>query len=261
MAFLRVIRGSTCSPSGADFSGFFWSSFLFAAVYHFGSSDEHPQVLALICHSSLSKALWILSRGAILVFGPVTAYPDKVIEYLSLAAPQAYAEKLCQIAPFFFVYAIFLFLLATFWSWKKIPLMTYKWLLIKHLASISIFVLLFFVAEPLVSFTLYFCCHHSMAHTFRVISRVRKSLSSYWGSIWGVLAIVGVLPIIVWVTSQLSTQSNSNTAVIALFIMVASVTFPHLLVVNELHQALNRLKLSQSPSGKITRCEIIKTIM
>lgn len=223
----------------------FWGSFFAAAIYHFGSSDEHLEVLTVITGKSLYKALWILSRGTVLVFAPVAFHPQKITTYLSQAAPIHFAQQISALAPFLCAYAGVFFLWGTFRCWKRAPLTSYRWILIKHLVSLLILILLFIVADPLLSFSLYFCCHHSLTHTFRVWGRIKKRISNHWLFFWGAVTTLCVIPVLWWVPKQMVLGSTPEGLVTASFVTIAALTFPHLLVVQDLHDSL-RLRFGKS---------------
>jgi len=218
----------------------FWSLFFFAAIFHFGSSDEHPEVLASIISNSVLRTLWILARGTLLVFAPVVFHRDKIINYLSYAVPESFANQLTHVAPFLCVYAAVLYLWSTFQSWKKSSLLVYRWILIKHLLSLSVLILLFIVAEKLLSFSLYFCCHHSLTHTFRVLDRIHNRVSKVGGVLAVTLTTLCVIPLLFWIEKQFALRTTPDGVVTAVFVGIAALTFPHLIVVHDLHLKLCR---------------------
>lgn len=222
------------------FPELFWGGFFFAAIYHFGSSDEHPEVLAAISNHSVNRVLWILSRGTILVLAPAVFHPAKITAYLSQAAPASFAKQLCELAPFLCAYAAIFFCWATHQCWKKSSLRSYRLILIKHFVSLLLLVGLFMVAEPLLSFSLYFCCHHSLTHSFRVIGKIRRRTQGAYLALWAGLITLGVLPILFWVSKQMSMPHLSESWVTASFVAIAALTFPHLIVVQSLHEKLKR---------------------
>ena len=224
----------------SKFPELFWGIFFFSAIYHFGSSDEHPEVLATIAPNTAFKTLWILSRGGLLVFAPFTFHPQKITTYLSYAVPVSFATELTAISPFLFAYASLGFLFTTLKCWEKSPLKAYRWILIKHLCSLVILLMLFAVADPLLSFSLYFCCHHSLSHSFRVLGRFQhriRGLDSF-------LIVMGVtlcaVPLFLWVERHFAHRSTPDGFVTATFVVIATLTFPHLFVVEALHKALYR---------------------
>lgn len=222
------------------FPQLFWGVFFFAAIYHFGSSDEHPEILESISPNSAFKTLWILSRGTLLVFAPFTFHPHKIITYLSYAVPVSFARELTAVAPFLFGYAALGFLFATFKCWRKSPLNTYRLILMKHLFSIVILLLLFAVADPLLSFSLYFCCHHSLSHSFRVLSRFQNRIRG----LNAFLVVTGItlcsIPLLFWVERHFTLRTTPDGVVTATFVVIAALTFPHLFVVDDLQKALYR---------------------
>ena len=223
-----------------QFPELFWAFFFFAAIYHFGGSDEHPEILASITYKSVFKTLWVLSRGTLLVFAPFTFHPQKITTYLSYAVPTSFAAKLTTIAPFLFGYASIGFLFSTIICWKKSPLYSYRWILIKHLLSLFIIIALFVVADPLLSFSLYFCCHHSLSHSFRVLNRFQTRFRTMGTFLTVLGTTLCSIPLLFWVERQFAQRTTPDGMVTASFVAIAALTFPHLIVVNDLHKNLSR---------------------
>lgn len=222
------------------FPELFWGGFFLAATYHFGSSDEHPEVMAAIASQSMYRIVWILSRGTVLVFAPAAFHPAKMASYLSQAAPSSFATQICEVAPFLCAYAGIFFVWATYQCWKRSHLQSYRLILIKHLVSLLLLLGLFMVAEPLLSFSLYFCCHHSLTHSFRVVGKIRRRTQGAYLVLWAGLITLGVLPILLWVSKRMSMSHLSESWVTASFVTIAALTFPHLIVVKTLHERLRK---------------------
>lgn len=224
-------------------SDLFWFCFFFAAVYHFGSTDEHPQVLRIISKNSWNRVLWVLSRGTLLVFAPAAFHPEKVIGYLNQAASPSFAIGLTSVASFLCVYSGLIYLWTSLNCYKKSSFKVHRFILLKHLCSVSVFILLFWVADPLVSFSLYFCCHHSLNHSFRVLNRNPWKKSNLYLVLVMIALTLSVLPLMFWARGHMKISTIPKATVAACFIAVAALTFPHLLVVKRLHEKLIWLDL------------------
>lgn len=222
------------------FPDLYWAAFFAAAAYHFGMSDEHPEVLNAILTRALDRTLWIFSRGLLLVFAPIAFHPQKIAGYISQAATPQFATQVTHVAPFFCIYATVIFLWTTFQSWRRAALQTYRWILVKHLVALIVFLLLFAVADPLVSFTLYFCCHHSLNHTFRVLGKVQWSNRKTTIGIWAFALTVFATLFFLWVRNYVLDRQLPMGWVSASFVTIAALTFPHLIVVRDLHQQLKQ---------------------
>lgn len=218
----------------------FWAVFFAAAAYHFGMSDEHPEVLRAISVNLLLRTLWVFSRGIFLVFAPIAFHPQKITAYLVQAVIPQFATQVTHVAPFLCMYAALIFTGTTVHCWRRALLQTHRWILIKHWVVLAVFTLLFAVADPLVSFTLYFCCHHSLNHSFRVLGKVqwlkRKKAIGLWAL--SLTALAGVF--FVWARNYVMDKEIPTGWVTASFVTIAALTFPHLIVVRDLHQKLKQ---------------------
>jgi Brp/Blh family beta-carotene 15,15'-monooxygenase len=219
-------------------SELFWFLFFFAAVYHFGISDEHPEVISAIFPRAFSRLVWIYSRGLVLVFSPATFHSEKVFMYLKNATTDYFAQVFSAIAPFLFGYGLLFYVLISGLYARRTASRAYRMLIVKLLVSLLVMVVLFAVSDPLVGFCLYFCCHHSIAHCFRVanVSRVRKMVLLGLA----VLFTLPVIPICLWSGTKIWGGLLPEGMVITLFVSIAALTFPHLFVVEKLHHKLQR---------------------
>ena len=216
----------------------FWFLFFIAAIYHFGASDEHPEVLSSILPSPFSQLVWVFSRGLILVFAPAAFHADKIQNYLKQVTSIEFATSFIAVAPIFVGYGLVFYLIASLICLGRATPKVYRLLILKHLLSLLIMVMLFCVCDPLVGFCLYFCCHHSLTHLFRVMNKIAIRKSRLL--IVGFLFTVPVIPIWIWGVSQMGGGLVPEKMVGACFVAVAALTFPHLLVVQKLHLKLKR---------------------
>lgn len=221
-------------------SDLFWFCFFFAAIYHFGGSDEHPTILKIISQNSWSRALWILSRGAILVFAPAVFHSEKITHYLNHVSSPQFASGFSAVAPFVCAYSASIYLWTTLKCYQKASFQTHRLFLLKHLFSLIVFCLLFWVADPLVSFSLYFCCHHSLNHSFRVLQRNhRERNKTLYLLLLVVLLTLPIVPLSFWALKYIPQPNVPGATVTACFVAIAALTFPHLMVVRRLHEKLN----------------------
>ena len=219
-------------------SDLFWFLFFFAAVFHFGSSDEHPEVLKAVSPNSWTRLVWVFSRGILLVFTPAVFHSEKIMEYLKQASSLEFAKAFIQVAPFLCAYAVLIFGITSWRFYQSASLNAFRWLGMKVFCSVGIFILLFWVADPLVSFSLYFCFYHSLNHAFRVLDR-SKNHKKKW-MVWSFFLTLPILPLGFWAQKQMSQSLSKESAVTACFVAIAALTFPHLVVVERLHLKLKR---------------------
>lgn len=219
-------------------SDLFWFLFFLAAVFHFGASDEHPEVLKAISPNSWTRHIWILSRGVLLVFTPAVFHAHKIFDYLSQASSGNFATAFVRVAPFLCAYAALSFGLTSWQFYKKASLNAFRWLGMKYFCSILIFILLFWVADPLISFSLYFCFYHSVNHSFRVLDKSKNQKK--WWVLGSFILTLPILPLSFWAQKQMPQSLSKETTVTACFVAIAALTFPHLVVVEQLHLKLKR---------------------
>ncbi len=216
----------------------FWFLFFLSAIYHFGSSDEHPEVVATVISNSFNRFLWHFSRGLVLVFAPAAFHPEKIINYLRQATSNEFAHAFGAVAPFLFGYGLLFYLAGSALCFRRVKGRAYRMLLTKHLISLLLLVILFWVSDPLVGFCLYFCCHHSLTHCFRVVSLSKIKKSSL--ALLGALFTVPVIPVWGGLSTRMAGGLVPEGVVSACFVVIAALTFPHLLVVQKWHLKLRR---------------------
>jgi len=216
----------------------FWAAFFLAAVYHFGSSDEHPEILNSLFSNPALKNLWILSRGALLVFAPFVFHPQKITDYLSYAVPVSFATRVTSVAPFLLIYAGIGLIATTGQALRKSSLQVHRWILVKYFLTLVVILLLFVVGDPLVCFSLYFCCHHSLVHTYRVLKKFSVSIKPLRLGVAVGLSVVVLFLLLNWVEQHFVLRGASEGIVTAMFVALAALTFPHLIEVQHLHHAL-----------------------
>jgi Brp/Blh family beta-carotene 15,15'-monooxygenase len=219
-------------------SELFWFLFFLSAVYHFGTSDEHPAVLGAIFPHSLSRFLWEFNRGLVLVFAPAAFHSEKIFGYLNTATSFEFAVGFVRVAPFLCGYGLLIYLWTSLRGAMKAQLTSHRWLILKHLFSLVVFILLFKVSDPLVGFTLYFCCHHSLTHWFRVVSNKKSPIIQFVAV--GILFTLPVIPLLFWTQDKISNGMEATEMVTACFVVIAALTFPHLKVVQTQHEKLKQ---------------------
>jgi Brp/Blh family beta-carotene 15,15'-monooxygenase len=213
----------------------FWFLFIGASIYHFGISDEHPSIVRRIYQKPVSRILFSLCRGTLLVFSPAAFHPKIILSYLRLASSETFALGFVNIAPFAVVYSILLLLWVGLRESHRARLQVHRWFLIKNLFIIGFFVLLAAVAHPLTGFTLYFCCYHSWNHFCRVLNRERFEKKIKQKLIWATVFSLPIFPLTLWIKSLLESGELPEKAISSIFIVLAALTFPHLWTVRKMY--------------------------
>ncbi|NDC25251.1 MAG: hypothetical protein EB078_05100 [Proteobacteria bacterium] len=219
-------------------SELFWFLFFIAAVYHFGTSDDHPELLFSMLRSSLRRWLWVYSRGLVLVFAPAAFHSEKILKYIKPATSSDFAESFIAVAPFLLGYGLVVYFALSAVSFRNGFSRNYRFLVLKQAVSLLLMVVLFAVSDPLVGFCLYFCCHHSLNHGFRVFGRNKNN--KFHLLLLANLFTLPIIPMVLWIKIRMSEEPSHEKMVISCFVSIAALTFPHLFVVKKLHADLRR---------------------
>lgn len=86
------------------------------------------------------------------------------------------------------------------------------------------------LAEPLISFTVYFCCMHSLRHILRAHEYSGVSVGKLSLIALGPMAGVALMAVIGWVF--LPPSADSARLLQILFILLAALTLPHMLLIH-----------------------------
>ena len=190
--------------------------FLVIASYHFGKEDS---VFGKIKKFKLSD-LFLFLKGSLVVLAPLYFHVSETIQIFEILD-----VKFNQYNDSLIVALIFLSLLSNFFISKNIFL--------SLLDSLTILTLNINF-EPLLAFTIYFCFLHSVRHSLSLIKsmnnkNLKKGLMSFLKKAMP-LTIFTALGFLVAV-SLLNEYYSLNSAILkVIFIGLASLTFPHILL-------------------------------
>tara|TARA_B100000787_G_scaffold170046_1_gene163620 strand:+ start:565 stop:1395 length:831 start_codon:yes stop_codon:yes gene_type:complete len=202
--------------------------FLFISIYHFGSCD------AGTIKNKFNRLIMSIAHGGSVVLGVVYFHKFtsfKIFEYLS--GPDVYL--FIHLADYFF-YLILLFVCIYFYLCLK------NNHLFKKFMEIPLMLLIAYFAHPLVSFSIYFCCIHTPRHIIDVIKNLKQKNFNYKKIIlttiiftmlsW-LLGLIGYLYL-------LTNSGNSESILKVIFIGLAALTLPHMILVDGFYKPKTR---------------------
>ena len=189
--------------------------FFSVSAWHFGREDQdHPKTISTAA---------IMARGSLLMVVPALSQPERLTQLLIQIIPSHFAGSaftaawVCQLA------AIMLIPIAL----VSIAL-EFRHSQVRAALSLS-FLLLFAVADPLISFVIYFCGWHSMRGLFRLYRQVDNSITSLLRYLLPVTASTIGLG---WAGYLFFVQAAElpEAALQTVFIGLSAIAVPHLLL-------------------------------
>jgi Brp/Blh family beta-carotene 15,15'-monooxygenase len=206
------------------FTIFFWilfpmstlTLFLFVASYHFGKEDSSFGKLKKM---KLNGLLFFL-KGSIVILAPLIFHTDETLKIFEILGVQL---KITNTDILFFLIA--LSLLSNFFINNNAKFSLLDWITI---------LILNITFSPLVAFTIYFCFLHSIRHSLSLIYELNKNnfKSGFRDFIKKALPLTILTGIIYLFAASLlvNTYSLDNAILKVIFIGLASLTFPHILL-------------------------------
>jgi len=206
------------------FTIFFWilfpmstlTFFLFVASYHFGKEDSSFGKLKKM---KLNGLLFFL-KGSIVILAPLMFHTDetlKIFEILGVQLKTTNTDILFSL--------IALSLLSNFFINNNAKFSLLDWITI---------LILNITFSPLVAFTIYFCFLHSIRHSLSLIYELNKNnfKRGFRDFIKKALPLTILTGIIYLFAASLlvNTYSLDNAILKVIFIGLASLTFPHILL-------------------------------
>lgn len=214
--------------------------FFLVSAWHFGLEEDRT-----VPSSNAVNHLQAIAIGGLVIWVPALVQPDRMVEILRVIVP----ARLVSVP---------VIMQATTWiAWGLVPLALLTmvqdgqrraW---RRVLRNAAFLLLFCVADPLVSFVVYFCGWHSLRSLCELAAEYKKTLPQIWvaaapmtlGAV--ALALGGM-----WFWSR--GQTVSDASVRTLFISLSAIAVPHLL----LHGPISGFvaKLSWKPTHPLEAC-------
>ena len=203
--------------------------FLVIASYHFGKEDTE----FLISNKNVSNLILYFLKGSLIVVAPLMFHFVETINIFKLLLIEN--EKFYLFLNFIEDKSILLFALS-------ISLLSSIYYFLKDFKIINILIFLDFFSiivlnyflTPLIAFTIYFCFLHSFRHTISLITELNENSFKVGAIIFIKKAMpLTVLTAIFYVISLyfLSNFYQLNNAILkVIFIGLASLTFPHILL-------------------------------
>ena len=197
-------------------------TFLIIATYHFGKEDSLEKV-----RKSNFKLLYYFSRGSIIIFAPLAFHANETIEILKMISSTAFTDYLFNLEKYyFFELMLGLTILSSY-------LISGKESASFYFEVPSILTMNYFFS-PFFAFTIYFCFLHSVRHIISLSSEldkenIKKGLNMFLNKALPLSLITAIIFIIA--LYFLLDLNQLNEAIFkVIFIGLASLTFPHILL-------------------------------
>ncbi len=198
------------------------SIFLILSFFHFGIGDS------ITTNNSLEKNLEIFIRGTIIICFPFEFFFEKTqLIFIFFLVNNDFILYLKETSRVLIILSFLCFSLLLFLKIKK------KFLF--FLNDILVFELLilffcFFYFEPLISFFIYFCFLHSVRHLIHEKAELKLKANELFLKTLPILFITLTMLILAIIHLKINNQVNESIKYI--IIALASLTIPHILLVN-----------------------------
>ena len=202
--------------------------FLLISIYHFGSCDANFII------NKIDKLIISIAHGGSVVMGVIYFQKDisfQIFEYLS-------GSKIYLFFQFvdYFFYFILIFICFYFYLCLK------NKKFFKNFIEIPLILLIAFFAHPLVTFSIYFCCIHTPRHIVDVIKNLRKKNYNYMKIIYTtiIFTVLSWLLGLIGYLYLLPTFGNTEAILKVVFIGLAALTLPHMILVDGFYKPETR---------------------
>tara|TARA_A100001011_G_scaffold399746_1_gene509985 strand:- start:1444 stop:2409 length:966 start_codon:yes stop_codon:yes gene_type:complete len=196
--------------------------FLIIAAYHFGKEDSLNKI-----KKSNFKLLYYFSRGSIIIFAPLAFHTNDTIEILKIISSDIFIEYLFYLEKYyFFKLTLGLVILSSYLISGKESASFYF--------EVPAILAMNYFFTPFFAFTIYFCFLHSVRHIVSLSSEldkenIKKGLNIFLNKALPLSLITAILFIIA--LYFLLDFNQINEAIFkVIFIGLASLTFPHILL-------------------------------
>jgi len=195
------------------------SLFLLIASYHFGKEDSQ----FIITKKRKFHDLSFLLKGSIIVLAPLMFHTEETIKIFEILNVQLALTNKDILLPFIILSLLSNHLVVNFKGGHYA--IYFDWITI---------IILNWVFDPLVAFTIYFCFLHSIRHSISLIyeinrNNLKKGLKEFIKKALPLTIITGVLYLIA-VFILTNSYDLDNAILKVIFIGLASLTFPHILL-------------------------------
>ena len=208
------------------YSSYTLIAFLIVASYHFGREDTSFLYQE---HSNIDQALYLI-KGSLIIFAPLFFHFDETLKIFETLMLSNNFIVFLQDEHWLINVSLFLSILGYFYFIFRNKLQDFEILLLDMLSII----ILNFVFSPLIAFTLYFCFLHSIRHIISISHELNKNdfLKGVKVFIRKALPLTIITAILyLFATLFLSKFFSLNDVIIkVIFIGLASLTFPHILL-------------------------------
>jgi len=213
--------------------------FLVMTLYHFGQADlaywELPPVAARLLY---------LSRGLLLIGGPIAAFPtlvDPIFEAIAGVRVSTW-PLLAPDSTLVFAGIVGQHALAAGAAALTCGVEREKW--VREAINVPVLAALFGIVPPLVAFSVYFGLWHSLGHIlellrfFRRRGREPSSMAGFYraAALFTILPFLG-LGLLYWATQSFGMEDRM---IALLFIIIAVMTLPHMVIVERLYRERER---------------------
>jgi len=213
--------------------------FLVMTMYHFGQADlaywELPPVAARLLY---------LSRGLLLIGGPISAFPTLVDPIFQAIAGVRVSTwpLLATDSTLVFAGIVGQHALAAGAAALVCGVERDRWA--REAINVPVLAALFGIVPPLVAFSVYFGLWHSLGHILELLRFFRRrggapsSLSGFYRSaaLFTILPFLG-LGLLYWATQSFGME---HRMIGLLFIIIAVMTLPHMVIVERLYRERER---------------------
>ena len=208
------------------YSSYTLIAFLIVASYHFGREDTSFLYQE---HSNIDQALYLI-KGSLIIFAPLFFHFDETLKIFETLMLSNNFIIFLQDEHWLINVSLFLSILGYFYFIFRNKLQDFEILLLDMLSII----ILNFVFSPLIAFTLYFCFLHSIRHIISISHELNKNdfLKGVKVFIRKALPLTIITAILyLFAALFLSKFFSLNDVIIkVIFIGLASLTFPHILL-------------------------------
>ncbi len=192
--------------------------FLGISIIHFGLRDAREQ-------SGWFKWIQVVAHGGVVVIGISQSHKPEVNQIFHYLV----GGEVSQVWAAINVGSLIVATAILFYAWRM--LLDSRWRI--GFLELMILLLLFTQLPPLVSFAIYFCCIHSIRHTYSIWNAVKTiypqnilyiQAISYTIASWIIAGIA-----FWWSLAQMSAEASMMRV---LFIGLAALTVPHMMLVD-----------------------------